>query len=176
MASPLPEVVSGPRLDLVLVTVEQLLSRDGRQLPVPLPFDDPHQILHPERSPLLRRIAQVRADPSVNPWLIRLGVLRGPPPAIIGLTNFHGPPDEQGMVEVGYQVLPPYRHQGFGRELAQLMGRLAAGHPAVRVLRATVSPGNQASLRIVEGEGLVRVGEQEDPEDGLEWVFERRLR
>ncbi|MDO8308032.1 MAG: GNAT family N-acetyltransferase [Actinomycetota bacterium] len=172
MTLDLPPVLHGPRLDLVLVTVEQLLSRDGSSDPVPLALPDPHNVLDPRTSPLLYRIVQVRTDPSVNPWLIRLAVLRGVEPAIVGLGNFHGPPDQAGMVEIGYSVIPVYRGQGFGREIATMMWDAAARHPDVRVLRATVAPDNEPSLAIVRAAGLVHVGEQEDPVDGLELVFE----
>ena len=61
MSTPaLPDVIHGPRLDLVLVTVEQLLSRDGEQEPVPLGYDDPDDVLAPGASPLAFRIRQVR--------------------------------------------------------------------------------------------------------------------
>ncbi|MDP1878691.1 MAG: GNAT family protein [Actinomycetota bacterium] len=172
MTRDLPPVLHGPRLDLVLVTVEQLLSRDGSRDPVPLALPDPHNVLDPRTSPLLYRIVQVRTDPSVNPWLIRLAVLRGPEPVIVGLGNFHGPPDQAGMVEIGYSVIPGYRGQGFGREIATTMWDAAARHPDVKILRATVTPDNEPSLAIVRAAGLVHVGEQEDPVDGLELVFE----
>ena len=168
----LPDVLSGPRLDLVLVTVEQVLSRDGSGAPVPLAFPDPDGILDPENSPLHYRIPQVRADPSVNPWLMRLAVLREPEPVIVGLANFHDRPDENGMVEIGYRVLPRHRRQGFATEIARTMWRAAALHPDVRVLRATISPDNEPSLAIVRGFGFAHVGEQEDPEDGLELIYE----
>lgn len=168
-----PDVIHGPRLDLVLLTVDQLLSRDGAHEPTPLPYPDPDDVLHPDRSPLNYRIDQVRVDPSVNPWLIRLAVLRGEPATIVGLANFHNRPDEQGMVEIGYSVLPRYRRQGFGTEIATTMWAFASRHPAVRVLRASVSPDNDPSLAIVRGAGFAKVGEQEDPEDGLEWIFEQ---
>ena len=169
----LPDVISGPRLDLVLVTVEQLLSRDGAHSPVPLGYDDPHDVLHPDRSPLRFRIAQVRDDPTVNPWLLRLAVLRTPEHAVVGLGNFHDRPDARGMAEIGYRVLPAFRRQGFGREIALTLWRAVAAHPQVRVLRASVSPDNAPSLSIIRGFGFVKIGEQDDPEDGLEWVFER---
>ena len=169
----LPDVISGRRLDLVLVSVRQLLSRDGAHEPVPLGFADPHDVLHPDRSPLRFRIAQVREDPAVNPWLLRLAVLRTPDRTVVGLGNFHDRPDARGMVEIGYRVLPAFRRQGFGREIALTLWGAAASHPQVRILRASVSPDNEASLSIIRGAGFVKVGEQDDPEDGLEWVFER---
>lgn len=172
MSTDPPPVVVGPRLDLVLVTVDQLLSRDGVATPVPLGYDDPDDVLDPKHSPLRFRIPQVVNDPSVNPWLLRLAVLRGPTPVIVGLGNFHDRPDSHGMVEIGYSVLPRHRGQGFATEIAMAMWTFAVTHPDVRVLRATVSPDNAASLRIIEGAGFLEVGEQDDPEDGLELIFE----
>ncbi len=168
-----PPVLAGPRLDLVLVTVEQLLSRaDGHPgPPAPLPYDDPDDVLDPERSALRFRVAQVREDPAVNPWLIRLAVLRGSG-VIVGNGGFHDRPDADGMVEVGYTVLDRHRRRGYGRELAETLWTYAAGHPDVRVLRASVRPDNAPSLAIIRGAGFAHVGEQDDPEDGLEWVFE----
>ena len=166
-----PDVLSGPRLDLVLVTVEQLLSRDGHHEPVPLAYGDPDDVLHPDRSPLRYRIPQVREDPSVNPWLVRLAVRREDA-TIVGQGNFHDRPDDLGMVEIGYSVLTRHRQQGYGREIAATMWGFAAQHPDVRVLRASVRPDNTASLAIVRGAGFAHVGEQDDPVDGLEWVFE----
>jgi len=168
----LPDVMTGPRLDLVLVTVEQVLSRDGGRTPVPLGFDDPDDVLAWEDSPLRYRIPQVEADPTVNPWLIRLAVLREPVPVIVGQVNFHDRPDEHGMVEIGYSVLPRHRRRGYATEIAMTMWRAAAARPDVLMLRATARPDNAASLRIIEGAGLLLVGEQDDPEDGLELIYE----
>ena len=166
-----PAVLRGPRLDLVLLTAEQLLSRDGVADPVPLPYADPHDALDPEHSPVLRRIAQVRADPTELPWLIRLAVLRDTG-EIVGLGNFHARPDDDGMVELGYSVLPAYRGRGFGHEIAATLWGWASTHDDVRTLRATVSPDNAASIAIIERAGLLPVGEQWDDEDGLELVYE----
>jgi RimJ/RimL family protein N-acetyltransferase len=52
------------------------------------------------------------------------------------------------------------------------MWKYAVAHPDVRVLRASVSPDNTASLAIVHAAGLVKVGEEWDDEDGLELVLE----
>ena len=166
-----PDVIAGPRLDLVLVTVEQLLARDASDGPVDLGYADPHDVLGPDDSPLHFRVAQVREDPSVNSWLIRLAVLRDTH-EVVGLINFHGAPDERGMVEIGYRVHPDHRRRGYAREMATTLWSAAAARPDVAWLRATVSPDNVASIAIIEGAGLVHVGEQDDPEDGLELVYE----
>ncbi|MGD9954439.1 MAG: GNAT family N-acetyltransferase [Candidatus Nanopelagicales bacterium] len=173
MRAALPDVMHGPRLDLVLVTVEQLLSRapDHDGPAVPLGYADPGDVLAYDDSPLRWRIPQVREDPTANPWLIRLAVERATG-TIVGLANFHAPPDARGMVEIGYRVVEAYRRQGYGREIATTMWRAAAAHPDVRVLRASVSPTNDASLAIVRAAGFVQVGEEWDDEDGLELVLE----
>jgi L-amino acid N-acyltransferase YncA len=46
----------------------------------------------------------------------------------------------------------------------------------VRTVRASVSPGNVASLALVRSLGFRQVGEQWDEIDGLELVFERPAR
>jgi RimJ/RimL family protein N-acetyltransferase len=166
-----PPVLIGHRVNLVLVTVAQLLSRDGQGTPVPLPFPDPYDVLHPDRSPLLYRIAQVKANPDVNPWLLRLAVSRESQ-QIVGLGNFHDAPDAGGMLEIGYRVLPTYRRLGFGRDIAHTLWSFAAAQPEVRTLRASVSPDNGPSLLIIEGAGFTKVGEQDDDVDGLEFVYE----
>jgi [ribosomal protein S5]-alanine N-acetyltransferase len=167
----LPDVIAGPRLDLVLVTVEQLFAREAASGPIDLGFTDPHDVLGPDNSPLRFRVAQVREDPSVNSWLIRIAVVRQTG-AIVGLVNFHAPPDEHGMVEIGYRVHPLFRRQGFAREMATTMWRFVAELPTVRTLRATVAPDNTASIAIMEHAGFTHVGEQEDPEDGTELIYE----
>jgi ribosomal-protein-alanine N-acetyltransferase len=171
VTAPPPDVLHGPRLDLVLVTVEQLLARSASDGPVPLGYDDPEDVLHPDRSPLRFRVRQVTADPGANPWLLRLAVERSTG-TIVGLVNFHDRPDALGRLEIGYRVLPAHRRRGFAREMATTMWSYAAGRPDVRTLVASVAPDNTASRAIVEAAGFVKVGEQDDPDDGLEWVYE----
>lgn len=165
-----PDVLHGPRLDLVLVTVEQLLLRAASDGPVPLGYADPHDVLDPDDSPLRWRVPQVLADPSSNPWLIRIAVDRETG-TIVGQVNFHAPPDDEGVVEIGYRVLPAYQGRGYATEIARTMWDYAAAHPDVRTLRANVRPDNEPSRRIIEGAGFAKVDEEIDPEDGLEYVY-----
>ena len=45
----------------------------------------------------------------------------------------------------------------------------------VRILRYTVSPDNAPSLHIIRKMGFDLKGEQVDPEDGLELIFEKSV-
>jgi [ribosomal protein S5]-alanine N-acetyltransferase len=40
---------------------------------------------------------------------------------LIGETEFHGPPDRAGTVEVGYSIVPDYRGRGFASEATRTL-------------------------------------------------------
>lgn len=119
------------------------------------------------------RLDQLDRDPASFGWLVKLAVADG---IVVGYAGFHGPPDEAGMVEVGYTVDPPYRRQGFAKAILTALLERAAAEPDVRTVRATISPTNEASLATIAGFGFVANGEQWDEEDGLELIFERPSR
>ena len=165
-----------PRVEILPLSPETLhaladgdLAGANRTAPVPLP----EVFVAADWIGTWRyRSDQVRADPSVAGWVT--GAVWDPEAGlVVGKAGFHAPPDADGRVEVGYATLPELRRRGYARAaLEELLDR-AAREPAVRVVRASVSPGNVASLGLVQQYGFVRVGEQWDEEDGLEVVYER---
>ena len=120
------------------------------------------------------RLAQVAQDPGALEWIARAAVT--PDGQVVGLVGFHGPPDARGMVEVAYGVDPAFRRQGFARALLRTALDWAAAVPEVRVVRASISPDNEASLATLRPFGFTHVGEQWDDEDGRELLFERPAR
>ncbi len=120
------------------------------------------------------RSTQLTAHPDDAGWITG-AVVDTTTGAPVGRAGFHGPPDEHGMVEVGYAIDPPLRRRGYARATLGFLLDRARREPGVRVLRATISPGNIASERLVADFGLVEVGEQWDDEDGLEIIYELRL-
>jgi RimJ/RimL family protein N-acetyltransferase len=139
--------------------------------PVPL---TPTFVASEWRGTWRRRAEQVAVTPADLDWVT--GVAWDEDHRLaVGRAGFHAAPDEQGTVEVGYAVDPAYRRRGYGRAtLATMLERARADPRLVRVL-ASVAPDNVASLALVAEAGFVRIGEQWDDEDGLEWVFELRL-
>ena len=109
-------------------------------------------------------------NPDVTPWLLRALVLRDERTAV-GFIGFHAAPDDRGMVEIGYEVLPAFRRCGYASEAAVAMMGWAA-RAGARIVRACVSPDNAASLAMMPRHGFFQVGEQLDEEDGRELVFE----
>lgn len=51
------------------------------------------------------RVNQLTSDPGCAEWLTQT-VVAEPEGAVVGYAGFHGPPDEAGMVELGYSVAP----------------------------------------------------------------------
>ena len=117
---------------------------------------------------------QIAQDPPSAGWVVS-AVADADSGQIVGHGGFHGPPDEHGVVEVAYSVDPLFRLRGYARAiLAALLAR-ADAEPSVSAVRASIRPDNKGSLATIKGFGFVKVGEQWDPEDGLEWVYLRKL-
>lgn len=116
---------------------------------------------------------QIAKDPGSAGWVARVAMSAGPSDGlVVGYAGFHGPPDEAGVVEVGYTVLPEHRRQGYARAILSQLLRQAAAVPEVRTVRASINPDNAASLATIAGFGFAQVGDQWDEEDGLELLFE----
>lgn len=79
----------------------------------------------------------------------------------IGDAGFHGPPDSDGELELGYAVIPSARRKGFASEAVGLLIAWAQRQPGVHGFRARVEPGNNASERLLEGLGFARKGERD---------------
>jgi len=121
------------------------------------------------------RLEQAADDPRSLDWVARAAVDRATG-AVVGHVGFHGPPDECGMVEVAYSVDPQHRRRGYATAMVETALRWADEAPGVSVVRASISPENQASLATIRPFGFEQVGEQWDDEDGLELLFERPVR
>ena len=119
------------------------------------------------------RNEQLSADPSEEPWLYRVAVLRSSR-EVVGRVGFHSPPNADGTVEIGYATAPKHRRLGFALEMARGSLNWGAERGARRCL-ASVRPDNEASLATIAHLGFVRIGEQIDEIDGLEWVYALEL-
>jgi RimJ/RimL family protein N-acetyltransferase len=114
---------------------------------------------------------QVAADPASAAWVT--GVIWDERRQLaVGRAGYHGPPDEAGMVEIGYAVEPAHRRRGYARAALEFLLRRAANERQVRTVRVTISPENLASYRLASQYGFVEVGEQWDDEDGREIIYE----
>jgi RimJ/RimL family protein N-acetyltransferase len=171
------EPIRTRRLELPALTVDQydrLLAGDRDGVGAELGGDVGADWLDDAQWLIALRREQLRAHPDHLPWLIRPVLRReaGEPPEAIGYVNFHAPPNDEGTAEIGYALLPAWRGRGYGLEAARGALTWAAGDSRVRTLRASVAPDNTASLNLIAKLGFVQVGEQWDPDDGLELVHD----
>lgn len=118
------------------------------------------------------RLADVERNPAAAGW-IAAAVVSVPDGVVVGHAGFHGPPDDEGVVEVAYSVDPAFRRRGFATAMLAALLRRAEADPAVRSVRASVRPDNRGSLATIAKFGFFKIGEQWDPEDGLENVYLR---
>ena len=162
-----------PKIELALLSASVLEALNAGSIdrasaefgrPLPVSFLD-HEGLWEYR------IAQAREDPSTLRWLVR-AVVDADTGDIVGHAGFHGPPDESGMVEIGYTIEPEFRRRGYARATTAALIAYAANEPAVTRVRASISPDNAASFATIRPFGFVQVGEQMDEIDGLELIYE----
>jgi RimJ/RimL family protein N-acetyltransferase len=121
------------------------------------------------------RLEQIGQDPASADWIARAAVAE-PGEVVVGHGGFHGPPDADGIVEVAYSVDPAHRRQGYAKAMLRELLRRADADPRVGAVRASIRPDNVASRATIARFGFRKIGEQWDPEDGLEDVFLRPAR
>jgi RimJ/RimL family protein N-acetyltransferase len=110
-----------------------------------------------------------RALPGSEGWTIQLVVEDG---VVVGHGGFHEPPDDDGVVELGYTVVPRARGRGVATAVVGLLLDRARAAEQVRVVRGCTAPQNLASQAVLRHHGFVLVGEELDDVDGLELVHE----
>ena len=171
------ETIRTPRLELVSMTVAEMRALQEKDMPAASREAGaivPEGLADDLVDFLRYRLAQLDADPAIRQWLGRLMVLtdENGERRAIGTIGFHGPPDDQGRLEVGYRVEAPYRRRGYAREAVRALFDWAASAHGIRRFVASVSPDNEPSLSLVAGFGFVQTGSHIDEIDGLELELE----
>jgi RimJ/RimL family protein N-acetyltransferase len=108
-----------------------------------------------------------------NPWVYGYGVVHRETNTVVGTAGFKGPPDEDGVVEIAYGIVPSHEGRGLATEVAAALVDFASTSGVVRTVRAHTLPQPNASTRVLTKCGFTFVGEVVDPEDGLVWRWER---
>jgi ribosomal-protein-alanine N-acetyltransferase len=129
-------------------------------------------ILSDEVSPVW--LAQLRASSAADPWRHGFAVIDRASRSVIGNVGFKGPPDEDGMVEIAYGIVPNFQSRGFATEAAAAGVAFAFGSREVHYVRAHTLAMANASTRVLEKCGFEWIGAVDDPEDGIVWRWERQ--
>lgn len=137
-------------------------------------FTNPYKCLVEGPSPLKYRIPRVKKDPSFAEIALVIAISKDQK-EIVGSAGFHLFPDEEGMIEIGFGIVPEMQNKGYGKELLHGMWLMISSRTDVKTLRYTVTPDNAPSVHIIKSLGFNLVGEQMDEEDGLELIYELPL-
>ena len=171
-----PAPIRSERLELPLFSREQLrqlLDGDTAGVGEQLDARVPQAWLRGHRWLIELRLRQIDEHPEDEAWLLRpIIAIDGGERRVVGGINFHGAPDERGTPEVGYSLLPDERGKGYATEAVRAVFDWARREHGIRRFRASVAPDNERSLNLIGKLGFRKVGEQWDPDDGLELVFE----
>ena len=124
---------------------------------------------HHGRAALERAREQLSAPDAAGWWLHYFVVDEPDAPVLIGVGGLKGPP-LNGVVEIGYSVVPSAQNRGYATVAARSLIESAADRGAT-VARAETLPALSASIRVLEKLGF------EPAESAREGViaFERRL-
>lgn len=98
-------------------------------------------------------------------WVFLMGWTPGGLDRAVGTGGFHGPPDENGEIEIGYAMLPSFREQGMATEAVSGLVNWAFEHAEVQSVRARTYPHLYASCRVLEKTGFEEL-ERVPGEDG----------
>ncbi len=83
----------------------------------------------------LRRLGNLLANPVNTGWALYY-LVECATHELVGLAGYAGAPAADGVVELGYSILPPYRRRGFATEAVSTLVEHAFSHPSVRCVAA----------------------------------------
>ncbi|QJB34275.1 GNAT family N-acetyltransferase [Chitinophaga oryzae] len=106
-------------------------------------------------------IELLQHDPKSFPWLL-WAIVSATDKTVLGNIGFKGRPDENGMVEIGYSLLPPYRKQGYMQEAATALITWAFQQPFVKSIEAECAVDNSASRKVLQRLGMRQTGMQDN--------------
>lgn len=90
---------------------------------------------------------------------------RGSRPAIVGVAGYKGAPDERGVVEIGYGIVPESRRRGFASEAVEGLLARAFADERVNTVVAHTLPELVASIGVLRSTGFSFEGPGNDPHE-----------
>lgn len=88
---------------------------------------------------------------------------------LVGSCGFKDAPDAQGIVEIGCEVVPGLRRQGYATESLRGLIAYAFTRPEVKAVDAFSQARRGAQSALVQALGLRRIGDAVDPDGDRIW-------
>jgi [ribosomal protein S5]-alanine N-acetyltransferase len=169
MAIPAPQPIVTSRLRLLPAT-EALLRASlsgneafavavGRRVPASWPPE------HFDTTAVNFTLDWLRKHPADAPWgfyCIELPDENGAPGTLIGAGGFKGGPELDGIVEIGYSVLPEFQRRGYALESVRGWVEFAFSHPKVQMICAHTLASGAPSIGVLRKAGFVLTGRGHD--------------
>jgi [ribosomal protein S5]-alanine N-acetyltransferase len=114
-------------------------------------------------------IDTLRERPAEADWWFHLFFHDG---LLVGSGGFVGPPDD-GVVEIGYEIAPPFRGRGHATAAALAMVAKAGSEGDAHTVIAHTLAHENPSTAVLRRAGFRFVGEFPDPEEGAVWRWAR---
>lgn len=112
------------------------------------------------------RLEKLKKNPEVSQWYGF--IVEKESETAIGMMGFKTPPDEDGMIEIGYGIHSHFQGKGYASEMALALKEWAFQQEGVKGITATsILKDNIASIKIVEKLGMSRVRENDGTVDYL---------
>jgi RimJ/RimL family protein N-acetyltransferase len=164
--------IETPQLRLVLATgpILEAVLRGNRSLGKLLNAKVP--LLWTEYGdPIFRfSLDRVKEKPEEAIWWTYLPILKEEN-ILAGSCGYKGPPDREGVVEIGYEVTREYRGRGLATEMAMGLIQHAFRFPEVKTVKAHTLAEVNASGSVLTKCGMKKVAELFDPDDGDIWQW-----
>ena len=163
-----PVLASQPLLLRPLTLREMAPLRDGRLDRVE-PHIDPDALTGDTLAAIGKKVEKMElARPADHPWYTYWLIVDKVAGTGVGFVGFKGPPDADGLVEVGYGVSPNCRGRGFMTEALRLLVRWAASFPTCSGITALqVFNENLGSQRVLTNCGFALSASREDSGDHI---------
>jgi len=110
----------------------------------------------------------LKANPNALGWWMYF-FIHAKDNVLVGQGGYKGKPDDSGMVEIGYAIIPAYRRRGLATEAAQALVDYAFSHPHIERVDGHTLPERNGSTRVLERVGMEQVGTAHDPDVGAVW-------
>lgn len=168
MSFPYPEDILTPRLALIAITPEAVLSeqagdnRLGQIIRCTIPSCWPHADWEPHVFDFFLRQFAEHPDQLGWPRYIALPNPDGTR-TLIGTVGAFSKTNPPTICEIGYGILPPWEGQGFATEATQALIAHLRKDQRIATLIAHTFPTISASIRIMEKCGLTFDGDGEEP-------------
>lgn len=106
------------------------------------------------------KIERFRKFPNENEW--EGIIIHKNDNMIMGDMGFKGGPNQEGIIDIGYSIVPSYRGCGYATEMGKAMVNWGLSQPNVKKVIATCDPDNFASIRVLEKIGFHITQKTED--------------